>query len=256
MAWTTIGLSPYAWAGAWPTPVGQGQIITTTLSDSANSGYNDVGNLRADVFFSKTEGAVYWEHGLSPTTTLVLQSSMQDIQFKAGEDIVDFSGVGESYIGLRHVLQKWDNTIFSAQAGVLFAGSGESISDADLGVGATQFEGRLLLGHSFKLAHKDGFLDIQGAYRMRGDTVPDEWRLDVTTGWAPRDNFQILTQGFYTSGGAKFEVSRANKRLKLQSSVVYRHSPKTSYQIGFYETVAGRNIVKEKAFFIAIWSRY
>jgi len=253
---TSLFLSALAHAGAWPTAAGQGQVISTTLFDNAKTAYDDDGNLTQQVSFNKSEASVYWEHGLTEKTTLVLQSSFQDIQFTAGVDVVNFSGIGESYIGLRRVFWRNGEWVVSAQAGVIFAGSGEAISDADLGIGKTHYESRFLLGRSFKLAKKDGFVDIQAAYRYRPGNLPDEQRVDATLGWRPQEKFQILAQGFYTGSEEQFEISRPNTRLKLQGSVIYTHNPKTSYQIGLYQTVAGRNIVKETAFFISAWKKY
>lgn len=243
-------------AGAWPTEAGKGQVISTSLFDTANQAYDENGDANQDISFSKFEGAVYLEHGLTPKTTLVLQSSFQDIQFRAGVDDVDFSGIGESYIGLRHLLWHDSTTVISAQGGLLLAGPGEAISDADLGFGNTHFEARFLLGRSFEMAKQDGFVDFQVARRFRPGNIPNEWRLDATAGWRPVNDVQILAQGFYTASEAEFEIARRNTRLKLQGSLVYDRNPKTSYQIGLYQTVAGKNIIKEKAFFISIWSRY
>lgn len=251
LAWT-----PNAHAGAWPTAVGEGQVISTTLFDNASQGYDDNNNLVQNIYFNKSEAAIYWEHGLTKKTTLVLQSSYQDIEFRAGVDDINFSGVGESYAGLRHVLWRDDKWVVSGQAGVLFAGAGETVSDADLGFGSTHYETRFLVGRSFQLAKKGGFFDVQTAYRIRPGGAPDEWRLDATSGWRPSERFQILAQGFYTASQEQFEIARHNTRLKLQGSIIYEHNPKTSYQIGLYQTVAGRNIVKEKAFFISAWKRY
>ncbi len=249
-------VSALAHAGAWPIAVGEGQVISTTLFDNASSGYDDEGNLTQQVSFNKSEGSVYLEHGLSEKITVVLQSSYQDIQFTAGVDVVDFSGVGESYVGLRRVFWQSGKWVASGQAGVIFAGSGETVTDADLGSGSTNYEGRVLLGRSFGFAKRDGFMDIQAAYRYRPKMQADEQRIDATAGWYPSKKFQILTQGFYTRSKEQFEISRTNTRLKLQGSLVYNHNPKTSYQIGLYQTVAGRNIVKEKAFFVSAWKRY
>ncbi len=248
-------------AGAWPTKPGEGQIISTSLFDNASQAYDDNGNISQtgnsqDISFSKSEMSVYLEHGLTAKTTLVAQSSFQDIQFRAGIDDVDFTGIGESYIGVRHLFWHDTKTVISAQGGLIFAGAGEAISDADLGFGATHFEARVLLGRSLELAKRDGFVDLQAARRFRPGNVPDEWRVDATAGWRPINNIQFLAQGFYTASEAEFEIARRNTRLKLQASLVYDRSARTSYQIGLYQTVAGKNIIKEKAFFIAIWSRY
>lgn len=253
-------ISTTANAGAWPTEAGKGQVISTVLYDNADKGFDNNGDLTRQAHFNKYEGADYWEHGLAEKTTMVIQSSYQVVEFRAGVDDVKFNGIGESYIGLRHLLWQKDKWVFSGQGGVLFAGSGEAVADADLGFGSTNFEARALLGRSFKLAKRDGFLDLQAARRFRPDTdkgnFPDEWRVDATAGWRPSERIQVLGQGFYTASEAEFEIARRNTRLKLQGSIVYDWSDKTSYQIGVYQTVAGRNIVQEKAFFVSIWSRY
>lgn len=256
-----IGLLGFAYAsdaqaGAWPAAPGTGQVISTTLFDNASQAYDDNSELTQDVFFNKSEGVIYWEHGVTEKTTLVLQSSYQDVLLRAGVDEVNFSGVGESYAGLRRVLWRDDKWVVSGQAGVLFAGAGETVAGADLGFGTTHYEFKALIGRSFKLANRDGFIDVQAAYRKRPGNAPDEWRLDATAGWRPHKKLQILTQGFYTASEEQFEIADRNRRLKLQGSVVYDRNAKTSYQIGLFQTVAGRNIVKENAFFFSVWKRY
>jgi len=245
-----------AYAGPWPTPIGKGQIISTTLTDHANKAYDEDGDLSLGVEFAKFDTGLFWEHGLSKDITVVLHSSLQDINFSSGVDQAEFKGLGESGIGLRHVLWQDERSVLSTQMSVIFPSSGETISDADLGFGATNFEMRVLAGRSFKFAQKDGFVDVQAAWRLRPSDNPDEYRVDGTVGWRPKENIQVLAQGFYAQGNGKFGIARQNSRLKLQTSLVYDKTPKTSYQIGVYQTVAGRNIVKEKALFFGVWQRY
>ena len=245
-----------AHAGPWPVPVGTGQIINTTLTDRASKAYDGNGDLNLDVEFSKFDTGLFWEHGLSKDVTIVLHSSVQDISFSAGVDKASFQGLGESGVGLRSVLWQNERSVISTQASVIFPSSGETISDADLGFGATNYEMRVLAGRSFKFAQKDGFVDIQAAWRLRPSGNPDEYRLDGTIGWRPKEKIQLLAQGFYAQGNGKFGIARQNSRLKLQTSLVYDKSAKTSYQIGVYQTVAGRNIVKENAVFVGVWQRY
>ncbi len=245
-----------AQAGAWPAAPGKGQVISTTLFNHASKGYDDNGKLIQNVSFNKADGIIYWEHGVTPKATLVLQSSYQDVELRAGVVEVNFSGVGESYAGLRSVLWQDNEWVISGQAGVLFAGSGEAVAGVDLGFGTTNYEFKALIGRSFKFAQRDGFMDVQAAYRLRPGRTPDEWRLDATAGWRPHKKLQILTQSFYTTSQEQFEVVGATRRLKLQASLVYDRNTKTSYQIGFYQTIFGRNIIKEQAFFFSIWKRY
>lgn len=233
-----------------------GQIIQTNSIAKATESFDVDGELSQPAQFSKHEAAVFWEHGLSTNYTLTLAASYQDLNFRAGVDDVNFSGFGETNISIRRTAWRDNTRIFSTQTGVIFAGQGETITDADLGTGKTQYEARLLAGQSFKIANRDGFVDVQAAWRHRTGTPPDEWRLDISTGWHPTPKFQALAQGFYVKSQNAPGLARATERLKIQTSLVYNRTPRTSYQIGSYRTVLGRNIVQENALFIAVWQKY
>ena len=204
--WALLLLCPtLCWAGAWPLPSGHGQIIQTNLIVKADKGFDQRGTLNLPVQFSKFETSVFLEHGLTDTTTLVLATSFQDLQFTAGVDQVNFKGFGETEIGLRHVLWHKGPSVIAGQATVILVGQGETVSDADLGVGGTQYEARLLAGRSFKLTGRDAFVDLQVAHRFRQSAFPEEWRFDVSAGVRPLPKWQILAQSFYVYGarGAK-----------------------------------------------------
>lgn len=249
-------LVPSARAGSWPAPPGKGQIIQTNLAVNATKSFNMMGELGKPAMFSKHEAGVFWEHGLNEKTTLVLSSSYQDLNFRAGVDDVMFKGFGETGIGLRRVLWRDGSNIVSAQGTVIVAGTGEAVIDADLGVGSTQYEARILAGRSFKLAGRDGFIDGQAAWRFRTGRAPDEWRVDVSAGWQPMPKLKVLAQTFYVDSQEAPRFARGTKRLKAQASLVYDKSERTSYQIGVYQTVMGENVVQEKALFISVWQRY
>ena len=254
-----------AFAGAWPVPKGKGLVISTSLYNKANKAYDENGKLNLDVTFSKLEEGIYIEHGLRKNTTLILQSSVQDISYLEEIDFnsdifngneKDYFGIGESYLGLRQLLWQGDKTVFSAQGGVLLASGGEAITDADLGLGATHFEARLLLGRSFKISNKDGFVDLQIARRFRPGKFPSEWRMELSSGLKFSKKTMFMLQGFYTEGEGALGLARDNSRLKIQPSFVYDKSSKTSWQAGVYQTVRGHNIIREQAVFIGIWKRY
>ncbi len=245
-----------AWAGAWPVEGAHGQVISTSLFDTASKAYDASGKASRTVNFRKVEESLFIEHALDKDWTLVVSTAFQDVSFTAGASEVSFSGLGESYIGLRKTLWRGGNSIVSIQPGLLVSGSGETISDADLGLGKFGFEPRVLAGHSFKLAGRDSFGELQAARRFRKAPYPNDWRLDATMGVQVTRKLQVLGQAFYTSTQASPEIARANSRLKLQASLVLKRSQKTSWQFGVYETIAGKNSVRERAFLFAIWSRY
>jgi hypothetical protein len=245
-----------ACAGAWSLPKDTGQVINTVTFDTARRAFDDQGKLVLDVDFSKTDMSLFWEHGLTDKWTVVLNSNYQTLSFQDAGQVVSFTGLGDTSLSMRRVIYRHQNTIVSAQAGVVFSVPGETVSDADLGLGDTNIEGRVLAGHSFKMAGKDGFIELQTAWRIRPSGVPDEWSVDSTIGWRPQKKILLLAQGLYANGEQASGIARKNIRFKLQPSVVYDFSAKTSFQIGAFQTVAGKNIIREKAVFISIWRRY
>ena len=256
MVCTGIALPSISWAGAWTMPVKSGQLINTTLFDKATRQYNDEGELIELDSFQKSETSVYWEYGLLEKSTLVVQAALQDVTI-ANDGIVDtYKGTGESSIGIRYQLLNTDNWVVSSQASIVFGAGGENISDAELGFGNTHAELRLLAGRGFKINKKDAFVDLQSAWRIRPKQNPNDFRFDATFGVRPRSDILLLGQGFFVKTNGYKRLIRENRRLKLQASIVYDRSKRTSYQIGAYQTVAGRNTVKEKAIFMGVWTRY
>lgn len=246
-------------AGAWALPKGKGQIISTTTYDTAGQAYDDMWKLSRDVSFSKLDSRLFVEHGLTSKLTVVVETAYQDVDYTAREGRSQVSGVGSSSLGLRY--QAWDKWGFigSLQGSYILAGSGENIADADLGRGGNGVELRGLLGRSFKVLDRNAFADIQAAWIYRPDDNPKTYKADVTLGIDVLKKVQFLGQGFYSHTEAQVIGSDrilANDSLKAQISLIWNQSEKTSYQIGVFQTVAGRNIIREKALSVGIWRRY
>ncbi|MEE9273601.1 MAG: hypothetical protein V3U57_10105 [Robiginitomaculum sp.] len=245
-----------AHAGAWPMAGGKGQIITTNLYDRAHRAYDDTGVLRGGENFSKTDISIFYERGLSDKYTLVIQTGYQDIKFVSGDVDAQYKGVGESSIGMRRVLWQGNKTVLSTQLSAIFGSSPELISDADLGVGSTLVEGRILAGRSFKVLGRNGFAEAQAAWRLHISDNPDEIRLAITVGVRPVKKLQVFVQGFYAAGDGALNIARPTKRTKVQTSIVWDINEKNAVQLGAYQTIAGRNIVREKAVFIGSWVKF
>jgi len=246
-------------AGAWSLPEGKGQIISTTTYDQADRFFDREGKLRSPATFSKIDTTLFIEHGLSERFTLVGATAYQDVDYIGRNGREQFSGFGESQIGLRYQAYRTDKSVGSVQLSYIVATNGENIPDADLGNGADSFEIRGLLGRSFNIIDKPAFADIQGAWRHRSGNNPDEWRGDITIGVRPSPKILIMGQVFYVHNGSRdMVIDRilSNESLKLQGSLVYDWKPNRSVQIGAFQTIAGRNVVQEKAVFIGVWQRY
>lgn len=244
------------YAGAWNLPAKRGQVINTTLFDTANRQYDESGQLADLSGFQKFESSIFWEHGLDDKTTLVTQFGVQDVSITNMGSIDTYRGVSESGIALRRHLGTLGKWVVSAQAGVVVGAGGENISDGPLGFGDTHVELRALAGRGFKFAGKNGFIDVQSAWRWRFQDSPNDWRVDGTLGLRPFENILVMGQGFFVQTQGLDGFVRKNERLKLQGSLVYDRSKRTSYQIGVYQTVAGRSTIKEKALFLGVWTRY
>ncbi len=247
--------APLVHAGAWPYDKGEGQVIATIVHARAGTQFDEFGEA-TPAEFRKTETSLYWEHGLSNNWTFVLHPTLQDVQFNTTAGAEDYIGLGPTEIALRRTVWKNDNTILSAQGGVIFAGGGENIPDRSLGEGGTDHEARLLLGRSLHFGARRGFAELQAGYRARSDDLPNEWRLDASLGIRPVDNVQIMGQIFAIQSEEAIFPNRQYQSVKLQTSLIWDRSFGHSYQFGLYQTVAGETIVKETGLLLSLWQRY
>lgn len=250
----------HSWAGSWNLEPGKGQIISTNVRDTATQAYNDDWELTDDVQFAKLESQIFWEHGISKKITVVGVTSLQDVDSNSrdGQEQKS-SGFGNSSLGLRYQLGRNEKSARAIQLSWIIAGSGENIPDADLGRGSHGIELRGLYGRNFKIGKRAAFLDIQSAWIYRPGNNPNSFKQDVNLGFQLFDDLQILAQAFYGKTNEEIidtDIILPNENIKLQASVVQKRSEKRSIQIGYFETIAGRNIVKEKGVFAALWERY
>jgi len=248
-----------AMAGAWNLSAQSGQIISTTLYDTASKAYDNDGDLIGGVAFEKTESQIFWEHGLTQRLTWISQAGLQNVNYTALDGQTQVNGLADTKVGVRAEIFRSPQWVLSVQPSFIIAGEGENIPDADLGNGGNNIELRALVGRSFTIADKPGFLDVQTAVNLRSNQEPNQWRIDASAGIRAIDPILVIGQVFYADNGGRFDnrdIILPNRSLKLQGSFVYQWSEKTSLQLGAFQTVAGKNIVREQAVFAAIWRRY
>lgn len=240
-------------------PKGKGQIISTTIKNNADRGFDDRWALSQSTEFSKVESGFYWEHGLTDKWTLVATTAWQDVDFLSRTGPKQVKGFGTSSIGARYQVYKKGPAVLALQGRYILAGKGEIIPDADLGRGGNGLELRALAGRSFKAFNRDGFLDGQAAWTYRGGNSPDSLNADLTAGLSVSKKRQVLLQAFYSATGEQLignDRILPNESLKLQGSIVITRSKKTSVQAGYFRTISGRNIVRESGAIASIWRRY
>lgn len=248
--------SGLCYAGAWNQPAGRGQVIVTTLYSGADRAYDASGNADIAVNYSKFETSVYFEHGVTERLTAIIRPSFQTINLSDSGGEQSYTGLGPTEIAVQWRLRETDHTQLSVRAGLIVSGEGENVPDATLGTGGTDYEARLQWGRGFQVNGANAFIDAQAAYRIRSGQSPNERRLDLTAGVDLRPDIQLLAQSFYVRGrGAQFPL-RDYESVKLQASGVLRRANGRSYQAGIYQTLQGREIIREQGAFVGVWTAY
>ena len=237
-------LTPAAtWAGAWPTPSGETQVILKFESMHADEGFNLVG-AREPLIADQTDQvlSLFAEHGLTDRVTLQFKGDWQD-----GEDaFIDYQGRGPVELGVRVNVWRDDWTVLSVYAGHAWGGDARNAVYAPPGAGDSDWDLRVLAGRSFPW--RGAFVEIQAARRLR-DGLPDETRLDLTAGAELAPGWTVMNQVF--AGQSEQGSEWAN----LETSVV-RTSGDWSLQAGWRQTVAGRNVPDSGGPIFAVWRRF
>lgn len=242
-------------ASAWNFKKGEGQLILTQY-DYADRSFDPDGDAVYPVDFEKHELSLFGEYGLTDTLTAVTRLALQDVylEIESGRDAA--RGLAASEVGLRHALWWNDQTVVSTQATVILPGAGENVTDIFFGEGQTDYEARLLAGHSFKWRGRDGFIDAQAGYRWRGGDFGNEQRLDLTLGYKVTDRLTAMGQSFFLASDKSKGLNRDYMSARGQLSAVYWLTDRRAVQLGGLATLAGENIIRERAIFAAYWIRF
>jgi len=250
-------------AGAWNLPKNEGQVIITGAFTNGNSIFDDDGN-RQDADFSKTETRVFFEHGLADRWTLVSNAAFQMSQFQDGSveggGSFNFDDFDDVEFGLRYQIKREDNRAISLQGSYIIDG-GPADNILDIGGGRDAVELRLLWGQSYQSERwGELFFDAQLAGRLRTDSGEyDSTRADLTLGIKPKPKWFVFLQNFGTlreeESDMGFFVSE-QAQFKSSLSAGYEYKENRIVQIGYSETLFGRNIVKERGVFLSTWIRY
>jgi protein XagA len=244
-------LSFPASAGAWTLDRGHLQIITGSTMSRATRRFDDNAAPSEKIAFDKLLAQSWMEYGLTDAVTL----------FAAPEYILANSGSSSGVVHARtSSVEAGLRILLLSRIGMLSVqASGKTAGAFDMSVSAggesgRQLELRLLYGKSFRLLRRDAFIDIEAAERWIKRPRPNEVTLDATAGlWVSR-RYLLLLQSFNTfSDGAALPPYEVYRLHKLQLSLVQRITPRWSFQSGYFQALAGRNIVQERGFIATIW---
>ena len=255
-----LSVPSFAWAAAWTLPDGTGQWLTTLTLASSTSYLEGSGGLSGTPRYDKDELSALVEYGVTDRLTAIFDPGLQHIGIAAPTDAdrtgLDYTEFGARYAFLENGDQSW---VLSGQATLRIPGTTDTSNPAAIGYTDVESDIRVLLGHSFILADRPAFFDLEAAERVRTAGLPSEFRFDATFGvWVlPRwmlmaQSFNVVSEGAgniaYTGGSYDYE--------KLQLSAVYKLTPDWSLQGGAYVTYAGRNALQENGLVFGVWRKF
>ena len=233
-------------AGAWPIDKGRTQVIAKYERTTANKGYTPDAKQVAIPRRRDENLSVFVEHGLTPRLTLQGKAGVT-----RGEDQwVDYSGRGPVEVGLRWTARRTDRSALAVYLGAGEAGEGRNAGYAAPGAGSLDLEARVFYGRSGVWRGRKVYIDLQAA-RLKRRGLADETRFDATLGLKPTDHWEFLAQTY--AGRADHGAINA-RWLKTELSVV-RAFGDWSAQVGWRDTISGRETARDRGVVLAVWRR-
>ena len=239
-------------ASAFLEPPGAGLVISEFSYSASAKFYDGHGHVLPTASYRKFELSSYIEYGLAPRLALIVQPSADAIG-TGGPHPSHYTGLGVSEFGLKFGLYEAPGLAVSFQTTVrappLRDGSPALVGNRDAGADI-----RVLAARSLSVAGIDTFVDVEAAYRTRGDGWANEVHLDLTLGARPVPRILLLAQIFnvVAAGGGLQRTSWS----KVQGSLVYDIDPAWSLAVGAFLTVAGLNAGREVGPLAAVWYRF
>jgi hypothetical protein len=188
--------------------------------------------------------SVFVEHGLTERLTLQAKAGVT----RGRDRWVDYAGRGPVEVGVRWTARRDDRSALSVYVGAAEAGIGRNAGYAAPGQGSLDLEARVLYGRSGTWRGRAVYLDVQAA-RLRREGLADENRLDTTLGLRPSANVLLLAQ---TYAGQAQRRGPDSRWLKSEISVI-RAFGSWSAQVGWRETLAGRETARDRGVVLALW---
>lgn len=234
-------------AGAWPLERGRTQAIAKYERQSADTGFTADGEVVAINPRQEENASIFIERGLSQGLTIQARGGLT-----RGHDRFErYEGRGPIELGLRYAVVRRPRTTASVYLGAADAGAGRNAGYAAPGRGGLDLEARLLLGQSITIARREAFADLQVA-RLHRPGLADETRLDATMGYRPARSWLVMAQAY---AGDAHSRAVSSRWLKTEMTVV-RSFGAWSVQAGWRQTVAGREVARDRGAVIGIWRTF
>ncbi len=239
-----------ALAGAWTLPQGTGQLIETfygwTGDGAPWGGEKGVSQWKAGA-------QTYFQYGVTDTLTIFGETSLERYVLSRPESS-SYTGLDYTGIGLRQKLWSTGEWVFSGEATLFLPGAYDPSSPAQAGNTGGAGEGRVLVGTNYAFGFLRGFVDLEGAYRIRTAGPPDEWHGDATVGLDLPWGMMLMGQDFTT-------ISQPSKNLEfpawrssiVEASLVLPIFRGWRLQFGYFQSVMTEKTNTERGGIVAVW---
>jgi protein XagA len=244
-----------AMAGAWTLPEGTGQAIATVTAAMSNNVFAG-GGLVPTPRYDKVEVQDWLEYGVTDRFTAIFAPQLQHIDIAAPIN-AERTGLGYTEFGGRYQFLQSNDWVLSGQATLRVPGTYDTSNPAAIGYTDLQADFRALIGHSFTIADRPAFFNLEIAERVRTAGAPSEFRVDATLGVQVLPRWMLLAQSFnVTSEGSASPIFGSYGYYKFQLSAVYAVTPTWSVQAGGYTTYAGYNALQENGLVFGAWHKF
>jgi hypothetical protein len=241
-----------AHAGAFNEPAGHAQIILTNERSTANQYWLADGATRRPVFFAMHERSLLLQFGVTSQLMGILKVSRVSAAGTAG---ATYDSTGPIDIGAQWKLTTLDGYVVSTQALLHVPSRDMQTATWLFGETAREPEVRLLLGKTYHMGGKKGFIDMQAGYRMRSHGLGREWHFDLTTGVEITPTLTLLTQTFTTQASARPTNTYALFEQRKKQVSLVRDFGSFSLQFGVFHTTTGRRSYVERGTILSLWTR-
>lgn len=259
-AWAALACAPLlvaalpadARAGAWTHKRGEGVLLTGYSSHWLTAPGGTV--------LRKSEISFFGEIGVTDRVTLIgrlaLQSLAETRQAPDAQSDAAFSNalvaVGGSEAGVRIRLHEAGPWVVSAQLLRTFESGGENRMNQRFGVGGGDTEWRVLAGRSFG---RDGFADMQFAYRELTARGGGEWRFDTALGVPLAARWHMLAETFSVHADPAGSAPGYSGH-RAQLGLVYDAPAGFSVSAGVLASLHNSNTAREHAVLTRLWRRF
>ena len=239
-----------AFAGAWTLPQGTGQLIQTF---SGWSGDGAPWGGQPGVQQWRGEAETYGQYGVTDTLTIFGQTALERYVLTQPESS-SYTGLDYSELGMRQRIWTSGTWVASGEATLFLPGAYNPASPAQTGNTGGAGEGRLLVGTNYAFGFVRGFVDLEGAYRLRTAGPPDEWHGDATVGLELPYGLMALAQDFNTISSPSKNLSfPAWRSSMVEFSLVSAPFWRWRVQLGWFQTVLAIRTNTERGVALALW---